>query len=117
MSLMELKVAHTYIEEFLCVLDALWIRVNRKKVLWMWLAEIVLVWMIVNQKVALSRIKAHKHLCRLSNLRCIYLEVISKRLVWRHSSHLTVKNLSVVRNNNLSIATDLSYVSGNMDVS
>ena len=56
MSLMELKVAHTYIEEFLCVLDALWIRVNRKKVLWMWLAEIVLVWVVVDKKFAFCRI-------------------------------------------------------------
>ena len=67
MSLVELKVTHTYVEEFLCVLDALWIRVNRKKVLRMWFAEIVLVRMIVNKKVTLSRIKAHEYLSRLSN--------------------------------------------------
>ena len=80
------------------------------------LAEVMLVWVVVDKKFAFCRIKAHKDLSRLCNLSCINLEVISERLVRRHCSHLAVENLSVVRNNNLGIATDLSNVRCNMDV-
>ena len=65
MSLVELEVTHTYIEEFLCVLDALWIRIYRKKILRMRFAEVMLVWVVVDKKFAFCRIKAHKDLCRL----------------------------------------------------
>ena len=64
---MELKVTHTHIEELLCILDALRIRIHREKVLRMRFAEIVLIWMIVDKKLTISRIKAHKHSSRIGN--------------------------------------------------
>ena len=114
-SLMELEVTHTHIEELLRVLDALRIRIHREKILRMRLAEIVLVWMIVYKKFAFGRIEAHEHLSRLCNLGSIDLEVIGERLVRSHCRHLAVKHLSVVGHLDLCVATDLGDIGSHMD--
>ena len=78
-------------------------------------AEVVLIWMIVDKKFTISRIKAHKNLCRLLHFCRIHLEIICKRLVWSHCGHLAVKHLPVVTHLHLRIAADLSHIGSDMD--
>ena len=88
MCLVELKVTHSDIEQFLSVRDALRIRIHWKKVLRMRLAQVMLIRMVVDKKLSLGRIQAHEHFRRLRDLCRIHLEIICKRPVRRNGSHL-----------------------------